>query len=129
MVAGTVAITPACGTVGPMGAIALGVIAAAACYFFVTVVKNKLKYDDSLDVFGVHGVGGIIGAILTGVFSAGSLGGVRGRRLFHRGAGLDSDRGRGHHAVVGRRFVHPVQAGGYDRRPASMPTRSVRALT
>jgi Amt family ammonium transporter len=78
MVAGLVAITPACGTVGPMGAIALGVIAAAVCYFFVTVVKNKLKYDDSLDVFGVHGIGGIIGAVLTGVFSAGSLGGVKG---------------------------------------------------
>jgi ammonium transporter, Amt family len=78
MVAGLVAITPACGTVGPMGGIALGAIAAAVCYFFVTVVKNKLKYDDSLDVFGVHGVGGIIGAVLTGVFSAGALGGVKG---------------------------------------------------
>ena len=78
MVAGLVAITPACGTVGPMGGIALGAIAAAVCYFFVTVVKNKLKYDDSLDVFGIHGVGGIIGAVLTGVFSAGSLGGVKG---------------------------------------------------
>lgn len=78
MVAGLVAITPACGTVGPMGSIALGAIAAAVCYFFVTVVKNKLKYDDSLDVFGIHGVGGILGAVLTGVFSAGSLGGVKG---------------------------------------------------
>ncbi|MES2435467.1 MAG: ammonium transporter [Pseudomonadota bacterium] len=78
MVAGLVAITPACGTVGPMGAIALGIIAVLGCYFFVTVVKNKLKYDDSLDVFGIHGVGGIIGAVLTGVFSAGSLGGVKG---------------------------------------------------
>ncbi len=78
MVAGLVAITPACGTVGPMGAIALGVIAAAACYFFVTVVKNRLKYDDSLDVFGIHGVGGIVGAVLTAVFSAGALGGVKG---------------------------------------------------
>ncbi|MDZ4311410.1 MAG: ammonium transporter [Cypionkella sp.] len=78
MVTGLVAITPACGTVGPMGALALGVLAVLACYFFVTVVKNKLKYDDSLDVFGIHGVGGIVGAILTGVFSAGSLGGVKG---------------------------------------------------
>lgn len=78
MVAGLVAITPACGTVGPMGGIALGAIAAAVCYFFVTVVKNKLKYDDSLDVFGIHGVGGIIGAVLTGIFSANSLGGVKG---------------------------------------------------
>jgi Amt family ammonium transporter len=78
MVSGLVAITPACGTVGPMGAIALGVIAAAGCYFFVTVVKNKMKYDDSLDVFGIHGVGGIIGAVLTGVFSAAAFGGVKG---------------------------------------------------
>ena len=78
MVTGLVAITPACGTVGPMGAIALGVIAVLACYFFVTVVKAKFKYDDSLDVFGIHGVGGIVGAILTGVFSAGWLGGVKG---------------------------------------------------
>ncbi len=78
MVAGLVAVTPACGTIGPMGGIALGAIAAAVCYFFVTVVKAKMKYDDSLDVFGIHGVGGIIGAVLTGVFSAGSLGGVKG---------------------------------------------------
>lgn len=76
MVTGLVAITPACGTVGPMGAIALGVIAVLACYFFVTVVKNKMGYDDSLDVFGVHGVGGIVGAIGTGVFSSEALGGT-----------------------------------------------------
>jgi len=78
MVAGLVAITPACGTVGPMGAIILGIIVAAVCYFFVTVVKNKFGYDDSLDVFGVHGIGGIIGAVGTGILSAGSLGGVKG---------------------------------------------------
>ena len=78
MVAGLVAITPACGTIGPMGAIILGIVVAVVCYFFVTVVKNALKYDDSLDVFGVHCVGGIIGAIGTGILSAGSLGGVKG---------------------------------------------------
>ncbi|MEZ5798253.1 MAG: ammonium transporter [Paracoccaceae bacterium] len=78
MVAGLVAITPACGTLGPMGSILLGVIAAAGCYFFVTVVKNMFKYDDSLDVFGIHGIGGILGAVLTGVFSAASFGGVKG---------------------------------------------------
>ena len=78
MVAGLVAITPACGSVGPMGAIALGVIAVLVCYFFVTVVKNKFGYDDSLDVFGLHGVGGIIGAVGTGIFSAADLGGVKG---------------------------------------------------
>jgi Amt family ammonium transporter len=78
MVAGLVAITPACGTVGPVGAIALGAIAAAVCYFFVTVVKNRFGYDDSLDVFGIHGIGGIIGAVLTAVFSAATLGGIKG---------------------------------------------------
>jgi len=78
MVAGLVAITPACGSVGPIGAIALGAIASLGCFFFVTVVKNAFKYDDSLDVFGVHGVGGIIGAIGTGIFTAPSLGGTGG---------------------------------------------------
>ncbi|RHZ92080.1 ammonium transporter [Cereibacter sphaeroides] len=78
MIAGLVAVTPACGTIGPMGAIVLGAIASAICYFFVTTVKNAMGYDDSLDVFGIHGVGGIIGAIGTGIFSAASLGGVNG---------------------------------------------------
>jgi len=78
MVTGLVAVTPACGTIGPMGAILLGVLATLASYFFVTVVKLKLKYDDSLDVFGIHGVAGIVGAVLTGVFSAAAFGGVKG---------------------------------------------------
>ena len=78
MVAGLVAVTPACGTIGPMGAILLGVIVSAVCYVFVTSVKHKFGYDDSLDVFGIHGVGGIIGAVLTGVFSAAAFGGVKG---------------------------------------------------
>ncbi len=76
MVAGLVAVTPAAGFVGPVGAIALGAIASVICYFFVAVVKIKLGYDDSLDVFGIHGIGGIVGAILTGVFNAESLGGI-----------------------------------------------------
>lgn len=76
IVAGLVAVTPAAGTVGPIGAIVLGAIASVVCYFFVTVVKVKMGYDDSLDVFGVHGVGGIVGAIGTGVFTSASLGGV-----------------------------------------------------
>ncbi|MBT4157565.1 MAG: ammonium transporter, partial [Planctomycetaceae bacterium] len=74
-VAGLVAITPASGTAGPLGAIALGAISSLVCYYFATTVKHKFGYDDSLDVFGVHGVGGIIGAILTGVFAAEALGG------------------------------------------------------
>ncbi len=76
MVAGLVAITPACGTTGPVAAIALGFVAAIACFFFVTTVKHKLGYDDSLDVFGVHGVGGIIGAIATGILASPDLGGT-----------------------------------------------------
>lgn len=75
-VAGLVAITPACGFVGPMGAIVIGALAGAVCFWAVTNLKSALGYDDSLDVFGVHGVGGIIGAILTGVFMAPKLGGV-----------------------------------------------------
>ena len=77
-VAGLVAITPACGTVGPMGAIIIGLVAGFLCLWGVNGLKKMLGADDSLDVFGVHGVGGIIGALLTGVFSAGSLGGVKG---------------------------------------------------
>ncbi|MBS3647896.1 ammonium transporter [Pseudaminobacter sp. 19-2017] len=76
MVAGLVAVTPAAGFVGPVAAIVLGAIASAACYYFVAVVKVKMGYDDSLDVFGVHGIGGIIGAIGTGIFASSSLGGV-----------------------------------------------------
>jgi Amt family ammonium transporter len=78
MIAGLVAVTPAAGSVGPIGAIVLGAIASAVCYYFVAVVKNKLGYDDSLDVFGIHGIGGIVGAIGTGIFTAPSLGGTGG---------------------------------------------------
>ncbi|MGQ0801671.1 MAG: ammonium transporter [Pseudomarimonas sp.] len=77
-VAGLVAITPACGTVGVMGAIIIGLSAGALCFWGVSGLKRLMGADDSLDVFGVHGVGGILGALLTGVFSAGSLGGVKG---------------------------------------------------
>ena len=76
MIAGLVAVTPACGTVGPVGAIVLGAIASAGCYFFVAVVKIKMGYDDSLDVFGVHGIGGIIGALGTGILTSPMLGGT-----------------------------------------------------
>ena len=76
MVAGLVAITPASGFVGPMGALLLGVIAGLSCYCATNYMKQVLKIDDSLDVFTVHGVGGIIGAILTGVFAAKGFGGV-----------------------------------------------------
>ena len=75
-VAGLVAITPACGFVGPMGAIIIGLIGGFACLWGVNGLKRLLGADDSLDVFGVHGVGGIVGAILTGVFASPSLGGT-----------------------------------------------------
>ncbi|MCV2867873.1 ammonium transporter [Defluviimonas sp. WL0002] len=78
MIAGLVAVTPAAGSVGPVGAIVLGALASSVCYFFVAVVKNKFGYDDSLDVFGIHGVGGIIGAVGTGIFTAPGLGGTGG---------------------------------------------------
>lgn len=74
-VAGLVAITPASGTAGPMGAMAIGAVAGAICYLAATKLKNALGYDDALDAFGVHCVGGIIGALLAGVFAAPMLGG------------------------------------------------------
>ena len=74
-VAGLVAITPASGFASPMTSILLGLVASPACYFFVSTVKSKLGYDDSLDVFGVHCIGGIVGAIATGIVADPSLGG------------------------------------------------------
>ncbi len=76
MIAGLVAVTPAAGSVGPVGAIALGLIASVICYYFVSVVKIRFGYDDSADVFGIHGIGGIVGAVGTGIFTSGSLGGI-----------------------------------------------------
>jgi Amt family ammonium transporter len=75
VVAGLVAVTPAAGFAGPMGAIVLGFVAGAVCFMFCTGVKNLLRYDDSLDVFGVHAVGGMIGAIATGILVSPELGG------------------------------------------------------
>jgi ammonium transporter, Amt family len=75
-VAGLVAVTPASGFAGPMGALVLGFVVSPVCFFFVSTVKNKFGYDDALDVFGVHCIGGIIGAIGTGILVAPYLGGV-----------------------------------------------------
>jgi Amt family ammonium transporter len=71
-----VAVTPAAGLVGPMGAIVLGFIAGIACLWGVIGLKKSLGYDETLDVFGIHGIGGIVGAIGTGIFVDASLGGV-----------------------------------------------------
>jgi ammonium transporter, Amt family len=73
-IAGLVAITPASGTAGPAGALLIGLVAGGVCFLAATRLKRVFGYDDSLDVFGVHAVGGIVGALLTGV-TAGSLGG------------------------------------------------------
>jgi ammonium transporter, Amt family len=74
-VGGLVAITPASGFVDPRGALIIGVAAGAACYWGATWLKNTIGYDDSLDAFGVHGVGGMVGALLTGVFAVSAIGG------------------------------------------------------
>lgn len=75
-VAGLVAVTPACGFVGPMGAIIIGLLVSPICYIFVSKVKHMFGYDDALDVFGIHAVGGIFGALATGVFVNPALGGM-----------------------------------------------------
>ncbi len=77
-VSGLVAITPAAGFVDPMGAIAIGALAGMVCYFGSTSLKRALGYDDSLDVVGVHGIGGLVGAVLTGVFAVEAVGGTAG---------------------------------------------------
>lgn len=76
VVTGLVAVTPAAGFAGPMGSIVLGLVAGVACFLFVAYVKNMLKLDDSLDVFGIHGLGGIIGALSTGILVNPALGGA-----------------------------------------------------
>jgi Amt family ammonium transporter len=77
-VSGLVAITPASGFVGPFGALIIGIAAGVICYWAATSLKKALGYDDSLDAFGVHGIGGIVGAILTGVFAVKAIGGTAG---------------------------------------------------
>jgi Amt family ammonium transporter len=78
VVGGLVAITPAAGFVAPTGALVIGLVAGAVCFWGATWLKNKLGYDDSLDCFGVHGIGGIVGAVLTGVFAVEAIGGTPG---------------------------------------------------
>jgi Amt family ammonium transporter len=77
-VAGLVAITPASGFVGPTPAVIIGVVAGVLCFFAATSLKQVMGYDDSLDAFGVHGIGGIVGALLTGVFVSKEISGVDG---------------------------------------------------
>jgi ammonium transporter, Amt family len=77
-IAGMVAITPACGFVSPMGGLAIGFLAGVGCFYGSTVLKRKFGYDDSLDVFGVHGIGGFIGVIGIGIFGSSTFGGAPG---------------------------------------------------
>ena len=77
-VAGLVAVTPASGFVGPTGGLVIGLVAGVVCFWSATSLKRMLKYDDSLDAFGVHGIGGIVGALLTGIFAVESIGGTAG---------------------------------------------------
>ena len=77
-VAGLVAITPAAGSTDILGAFCIGVISTIVCFFMVAVVKEKFKYDDALDAFGVHGMGGILGSVLTGVFATRYVTGAEG---------------------------------------------------
>jgi Amt family ammonium transporter len=77
-IAGLVAITPAAGFVAPMGALFIGIASGICCYWGATWLKRTCGYDDALDVFGIHGIGGIVGALLTGVFAAEAIGGTKG---------------------------------------------------
>jgi ammonium transporter, Amt family len=101
-VAGLVAITPAAGFVSPMSALIIGAIAGVFCYFMVARIKNVLGYDDSLDAFGVHGAGGTIGALLTGIFATSSI-----NPIYHDAAGnvLPSGAVDGHWGQLGNQFV------------------------
>ncbi len=77
-IAGLAAVTPASGYIGPFGGFAIGILSGVTCWYFATVLKNRLGYDDSLDVFGVHGVGGFLGTVLVGVFASEIFGGLEG---------------------------------------------------
>ncbi|TAL31654.1 MAG: ammonium transporter [Spirochaetes bacterium] len=102
LVAGLVAVTPAAGYVTPLAALAIGGMAGVVCFFFVTKVKAKFGYDDSLDVFGVHGVGGIIGALATGLFATKSINAAGNDGLFY---------GNAHQLLV--QFITTIVAVGY----------------
>src|SRR5207237_2733485 len=102
LVAGLVAVTPASGYVTPLGALAIGLLAGVACYAAVSF-KPRLRYDDSLDAFGVHGVGGFLGAVLTGVFCSAVL--------FRAGSGSDLPEVSGPRVVV--QFLAAAVAAAY----------------
>ena len=129
-VSGLVAITPASGYVDPMGALIIGLAAGVACFWAATSLKNMLGYDDSLDAFGVHGIGGIVGALLTGVFAIEAIGGTPGLLEGNAGQVLTQLEGIGAtivycaaasfiilkvvDAVIGLRVDEETEVGGLD---------------
>ena len=124
-VAGLVAITPASGFVNPMGALVIGIVAGVVCFWGATGLKKAMGYDDSLDAFGVHGVGGFVGAILTGVFAVEAIGGDGKKGLIDGNAGQVLTQlwgSPGRHRLVRRRHLHHPQ----DRRRPDRPARDHR---
>jgi Amt family ammonium transporter len=87
-IAGLAAVTPASGFIGPFGAVAIGFLAGCACFYASVILKMRLGYDDSLDVFGVHGVGGFLGTVLAGVFASQIFGGLQGDLAIGRQVGV-----------------------------------------
>ncbi len=135
IVVGLVAVTPAAGLISPMNAILLGAIAAVPSYFML-LIRAKSGFDDSLDVLAAHGVGGTVGALLTGVFAEKAINGVADGLLYGNPGQLrDSGDGGGlRHRVQRRRQLHPAQARGLgipaagrcrvgERRPRHDPAR------
>ena len=109
-IAGLAAITPASGVVGPIGGLAIGFTSGAVCYLASTILKIRLGYDDSLDVFGVHGVGGFIGTVMAGVFGAAALGGNQ------EGLAIGSQVG----VQLTAALITAVWAGGRELRPSQV---------
>jgi Amt family ammonium transporter len=87
-IAGLAAVTPASGFIGPFGAVAIGFLSGCACFYASVILKMRLGYDDSLDVFGVHGVGGFLGTVLAGVFASQIFGGLQGDLAIGRQVGV-----------------------------------------
>ena len=123
-VAGLVAITPASGYVGPEGALVIGIACGLGCYFAVVKVKRAFGYDDSLDAFGVHGIGGMIGALLTGVFADASFGGIGlAEGVEHRRTGRQAGHRRaGHSRLLRHRELHHPE----DHRRSDRPARRTK---
>ena len=121
-VAGLGTITPASGYVAPWHGLVIGVIAGALCFWACTSLKQRLNYDDSLDVFGVHGIGGLTGTMLAGVFATAAIGGTRRLDRRQSAAAGDAALRRGRHAgLVRRRHLRAVQAGRPVRAAAHQP--------